>query len=163
MTQEITSPTTRGISASLVHGSGSLAREYLSGWQRARAELTNLRQRLDQEMTRQRQRSRREVFDHLIPLADNFEAMVKHVPAEFHGHAWTDGVLHIARQLEQLMSEQGINHIEAINQPFDPARHEAIAQVTQADAASGTVVEVVQSGYMFGDQVWRPAKVKVAK
>jgi molecular chaperone GrpE len=134
----------------------------LAGWQRARADLDNFRRRLGEQNNSERHRLKKEILSSLLPLADNFQAMTDHVPAEFERNAWTDGVRHVARQLDQLLADLGVTPIEALNKPFDPVRHDAVSSVKQPDAATGQVIEVIQPGYIFHGEVIRPAKVKVA-
>ena len=151
------------INASQAHCHNSKLREYLSGWQRARAEVMNLQSRMSQEEERHREKVTKEVTHELLALSDNFQAMVKHVPEELSGHPWTQGVLHIARQMEGILEDFNIKTIEAEGQQFDPNLHEAIEQTSETKLATGTVIEVLQPGYLMGSEVIRPAKVKVAK
>jgi molecular chaperone GrpE len=138
------------------------AAQYLAGWQRARAELDNARRRMQESRESDRARIQREFLRELLPLADNFQAVVSHVPDDQKGNPWADGVLHVARQFEQLLADFGILPIKALGRPFNPAEHDAIESVRQRGASSGQVVEVIQQGYTFRDEILRPAKVKVA-
>ncbi len=140
----------------------SKEQEYLEGWQRERAELQNFRKRTQEQALRNNQQALKAVLEPLLPVVDNFQAMMKHVPLELERQAWVAGVLHIARQVEQLLSEYGVRTIEALGQPFDALRHEAIESVVVAGTPSGQVVEVVTPGYLVGDEVIRPARVRIA-
>lgn len=137
--------------------------EYLAGWQRERAELQNFRKRMQEQAVRGQQAALRAILEPLLDLADNFQAMVRHVPPALEQDAWVAGVLHIARQLDGLLADYNVRVIEAMGQPFDPARHEAIEHEQREGVPSGHVVEVVSRGYQLGDEVLRPAKVKIAK
>lgn len=137
--------------------------EYLAGWQRERAALQNFRKRLQEHSLASQQQALRTVVQPLLLVADNFQAMVRHVPPELKGNAWVTGVLHIARQVEQLLREYGVHVIDALGQPFDPSRHEAVGHVTKDGVTSGHVVEVVSPGYRLGEEIIRPARVKVAE
>ena len=151
------------IHATTVHGqTASRAQEYLVGWQRARAELDNFRKRAVAERSLELTRARAAVIEPLLTLSDNFAAMSQHVPAELADNAWAEGVLHIARQLETLLADYGVERIAPAGQPFDPTQHEAIEQVEQPNQTSGLVIEVVQAGYRVGERVLRPAKVRIA-
>ena len=151
------------INATQLHGSKVKENEYLDGWQRSRAELANLQKRLVGEQVQQRQKVTREITGELLTLADNFQVMTRHVPEELAENSWTTGVLHVARQLTQLLEEFGITLIEAKGQNFDPKFHEAVEQTSKTKLSTGSIVEVIQAGYQIGDEVVRPAKVKVAK
>lgn len=148
--------------SSEIHGV-SKAREYLSGWQRARADLDNFRRRVHQEQQQQNEQVKRRLIYDLMPLVDNFRAVAIHLPAELKDNVWAQGVLHVTRQLEQLLQQYDVVPINEAGQPFNPVLHEAVATVEDETAGSGLVVEVMQAGYRIGDQVIRPAKVKVAK
>jgi molecular chaperone GrpE len=60
------------------------------------------------------------------------------------------------------MADEGVTEIAALGEAFDPALHEAVAVVHDADAKSGTIVGVTQRGYLYGGRVLRPALVRVA-
>jgi len=150
------------VHSSQIHGFNQ-ALEYLSGWQRARAELDNFRRRVQQEQAQQAQQAKRRLIYDLMPLVDNFRAITMHLPPSLQDDVWAQGVLHVARQLDQLLSQYDVVPINQSGQPFDPVLHEAVATVKNKAVSSGYVVEVLQSGYKLGEQVIRPAKVKVAK
>jgi molecular chaperone GrpE len=65
-------------------------------------------------------------------------------------------------QLEELLKGEGLSTVPAVGQPFDPHVHEAIEQVESAEYPEGVVVEEVRRGYMLGDEMLRPARVKVS-
>lgn len=147
----------------IVHSAtGVSAQEYLAGWQRARAELKNLQAQVQQTQLTDRVRAQRQALEPLLQVADNMRAIITHVPTELSEHDWVAGVLHVARQLEQVLTAQGVDYIDAVAEPFDPRHHEAVERVAAADQPAGTVVEVVQRGYRLGETVLRPARVKVA-
>ena len=137
--------------------------EYLAGWQRERAELQNFRKRMHEQATREQRQALRAVIEPLLGVADNFQAMTRHVPKELEENAWVTGVMHIARQVEQLLTEYGITLIEAQGKAFDPSQHEAVEEVADSHAPSGQVVEVIMPGYRLGEDVIRPARVKIAQ
>lgn len=151
------------IHATQTHGVPSAAEaEYLAGWQRARAELDNFRKRITAQQQEYGQQARAAAVASLLVLADNFQAIVKHVPPELEPHSWTQGVLHVARQFEQLLQGYGVALIAETGVPFNPALHEAIAQVKQKEMESGLVAEIIQPGYKLGENVLKPARVKVS-
>ena len=74
------------------------------------------------------------------------------------------GVEMVRQQFLQRLEGLGIKPLEPLNQPFDPARHEAVTTVpTSAAGDEDTVVGIVRRGYMIGDEVLRPAQVAVGK
>jgi molecular chaperone GrpE len=124
---------------------------------RTAAELENTRRRaaLDAE-SRARSRAMG-VAEKILPVMDAVDAALKHSPED-------EGIMSLARALKSSFDEIGITKIESVGQPLNPMLHNAI-QVIDApeNTASGTIVEEMQSGYMFGDTVLRTAMVVVAK
>jgi molecular chaperone GrpE len=151
------------LNSSQIHSSQSKKeKEYMSGWQRSRAELDNLKKRIAKQRTQEQQQIKKEMVESLLSLSDNFQAMVDHVPEELVDNAWTKGVLHISRQLEQLLDSYGVTPIKAMNHSFDPNVHEAVEHTKVKSKKTGKVIEVIQTGYTINNEVIRPAKVKVA-
>jgi molecular chaperone GrpE len=74
-----------------------------------------------------------------------------------------DGVKLVLRQFTSALERFDVKSFAAVGQPFDPARHEAIAQVESADQPAGTVVNEMQRGYLVGTRLLRPAMVAVAR
>jgi molecular chaperone GrpE len=73
------------------------------------------------------------------------------------------GVVATDRILTQILNRFGIEEIDARDRPFDPMKHEAVMETDQADRSPGTVVDVLENGYMLRDRLLRPARVVVAK
>ena len=123
---------------------------------RMAAELENTRRRaaLDAE-SRARTRSM-SVAEKILPVMDAVDAALKHAPDDA-------GIQSMARALESAFAQIGITKIESVGEPLNPMFHNAIQVVESEDAASGTIVEEMQTGYMFGDTVLRTAMVVVAK
>ena len=145
-----------------LHGGPSPKEQsYLDGWQRTLAELKNFQQRTREQYVSQNIQVKRQLLEPLLQLADNFQAIVAHMPTEFKDNAWAQGVLHVARQFDQVLTDYQLKKIGAAGEVFDPTKHEAGEHVPGA-TESGAVVEVVQVGYQLDDTVMRPAKVKVA-
>lgn len=139
------------------------AREYLEGWKRARAELVNYRAQVVAQQANGRASLTKAVVQALFPLADNFQSMITHTPPEFQGHSWVQGVTQIAKQLDTIFEGLGVERMNLGEEKFDPSRHEAVVEVALEGVTPGTIVEVLQAGYMLGEHVLRPARVKVAK
>jgi len=146
-----------------LHGAGASSKEqeYLEGWKRARAELVNYRQRVEASGAQASEAMKRALLEPLMSIADNFQAITQHVPPEIEEHAWTQGVLHVARQFDQLLREYGLTVIGKAGEPFDPRRHEAVKEVPAEEHTQHTVAEVTHRGYQIGETVIRPAKVTV--
>lgn len=123
---------------------------------RMAAELENTRRRaaLDAE-SRARIRSMG-VAEKILPVMDAVDAALKHTPDDA-------GIQSMARALESAFAQIGIVKIESVGQPLNPMFHNAIQVVDGGDMQSNTIVEEMQTGYMFGDSVLRTAMVVVAK
>ncbi len=136
--------------------SESKEQEYLRGWQQAQADLANFRKRMHEEQAHMSVRAKAGMLEALLPIADNFRAIAAHAPEELKNNPWAQGVLHVARQVEQLLSELGVEIISQTGIPFDPHIHEAVA------GEGELVSDVVQAGYRLGEKVLKPAKVRVS-
>jgi molecular chaperone GrpE len=132
---------------------------YLDQLQRTLAEFANYRRRVEQERTRARALATRGILTQLLPLMDDLRRALANVPKEQSGTSWVQGVQFIEKKLAALFEREGITEIDAVGHPFDPALHEAVA--TEEGSTQNIVNEVYQSGYRLGDQILRPAMVKV--
>jgi molecular chaperone GrpE len=132
---------------------------YLDQLQRSVAEFANYRRRVDQERTKARELATRDILTQLLPIMDDLKRALENAPDDQVESAWVQGVQFIEKKLTGLLERSGVSPIEAVGQPFDPAVHEAVA--TEPGSSQNFVVEVYQTGYKQGEQVLRPAMVKV--
>ncbi|HVO69509.1 MAG TPA: nucleotide exchange factor GrpE [Aggregatilineaceae bacterium] len=139
----------------------TLAAEYLDSLQRERASFQNYRKRVERERAEQAELQTSRLLLKLLPILDDFDRAMAAIPQGERGQ-WFDGVALIQRKLERFMADEGVTEIAALGEAFDPALHEAVAVVHDADAKSGTIVGVTQRGYLYGGRVLRPALVRVA-
>jgi len=137
--------------------------EYLDGWQRAVAEFVNYKKRIEREREQMHQNAVGNVVRHYLDVVDDLNRALKNRPAQGDGAKWADGIELIYRKLLTNLEAEGVTLIEGQGQPFDPNRHEAISQEPNADHESGAIIEVVQNGYLLGERVLRPARVRVAQ
>ena len=123
---------------------------------RLAAELENTRRRaaLDAE-SRARNRAMG-VAGKILPVMDAVDAALKHNPDDA-------GIQSMARALESAFAQIGITKIESIGEKLNPMFHNAIQVVESPDAETNTIVDEMQTGYMFGDTILRTAMVVVAK
>jgi len=133
---------------------------------RAIADLDNARKRGKQAILEARAQAVAGVLLDLLGLADNFERALETARARPQAPAKTravyDGVALIYRQLLEILERRGVKPIAAVGEPFDPSRHEAVAQIPATeDQKDGTVALEMQKGYLLGNQVLRPSKVGV--
>lgn len=138
----------------------SKAAEYLDGWQRAQAEFSNYKKRIEREHSATAEMMRAQNIKKFLPVIDDMERALANRPAD--AEAWVSGIELIYRKLTSILDSEGVTRIEAAGQPFDPNLHEAIAQEPSDVVESGHVIDVVQAGYMLGERVIRHALVRVA-
>lgn len=127
--------------------------------QRERADAVNLRRRHETEMAAVRTRIKSTVVHDLLPVIDNFERSLKHVPADLVEHDYIKGVQGIVKQFEKTLTDLGVERIKTVGEPFNPELHEAVS----AEEGDGpeVVSEELQAGYKIGDDVIRHAMVRV--
>jgi len=136
---------------------------------RALAEVENVRKRLERERDEARIYSVTRFAREMLTVADNLTRALAALPDGARAKtddalkAVLDGVDATARELNAALARHGVKPIEAEGQRFDPNLHQAIAEVPSRDAQPGTVLSVVQPGYLIGDRLLRPAMVTVAK
>ncbi len=136
---------------------------------RSFAEMENLRKRTSREIADSRQYAVTSFARDMLNVADNLKRAIAAVPSELRegGNkavtAFLDGVEVTERGLEQTLGKFGVKAIEAKGEKFNPEFHQAIYELETAEVPPGAVAEVVQTGYVIGDRVLRPAMVAVAK
>lgn len=139
------------------------AQEYLDGWQRERAEFANYRKRVENQLKDSYQNASLDLLKKFLPIIDDFERAMTSVPPEFADQSWLNGITLIHRKFQKILDDYGVQAVDPVGQPFDPNRHEAIGADDSADGKSGHVTQTLQKGYVYGDQVLRPAMVRVAR
>ena len=97
----------------------------------------------------------------LLGLADDFERALAYVQNSPQSVA--EGLQALQRRLGQILSTYGVIPFESVGQPFDPMRHEAIGTVQSDQHAAGVVFDEVSRGYAMGDDILRPARVRVVQ
>lgn len=139
------------------------AEEYLGALQRERADFNNFRRRTEQEREAMLGLAGEGLIRKVLALADDFDRAVEARPAALSDDPWAEGVAAIDRKLRLLLDSEGVSPIDASpGRAFDPAEHEAIANVPGSGHPEGAIVEEVRRGYRLRDRVIRPALVAVA-
>lgn len=128
--------------------------------QRERADAENLRRRHDEQMAGLRTSVKAQVIKDLLPIIDNFERALKHVPEDLQDNAYIKGVEGVVRQFEKTLSDIGVTRIAGAGAPFDPHLHEAVS-MEDGNGGEEVVSEELQAGYQLGDTVIRHAMVRV--
>lgn len=128
--------------------------------QRERADATNIRRRHDEQLASLRVSTKAHIVKDLLPIIDNFERALKHVPEELADNDYIKGVQGVVKQFEKTLGDIGVERIKTLGEPFDPHIHEAIS-MEEGESGEELVTEELQSGYRLGDDVIRHAMVRV--
>ena len=128
--------------------------------QRERADSMNIRRRHDEQLAGLKTVIRAQVVKELLPVVDNFERSLKHVPEDLANNDYVKGVQGIVNQFEKTLAGIGVQRIQTVGHPFDPRVHEAVT-MEDGDGTEEVVSEELQSGYSLGDEVIRHAMVRV--
>jgi molecular chaperone GrpE len=158
-----------------VEGEAVLASSEPAGVEELRAELQqeqdrHLRTRADYESYRRRverdrgvavRHAKRELLLALADLADGFDRALAHVDGS--PEAVTAGLYGMRRRLGSLLEAEGVTSFESVGHRFDPTRHEAMATVRIVGGVPGTVAYADNPGYLWNDQLLRPARVRVTE
>lgn len=136
--------------------------ELTEALQRERADAVNIRRRQEEQITSLKNLVKTQVIEDLLPVIDNFERALKHVPKDLEGNEYIKGVQGVVKQFEQTLSNMGIEKVKTIGEVFDPALHEAVG-IEDGDGEVEVICEELQPGYRLGDTVIRHAMVKVKK
>ena len=130
---------------------------------RERADLENLRKRFQKEKEDLFKYGNENLILEILPSVDNLERALEHASGDICTSAINEGVRMTLTMLLTTLKKFGVTPIEAKGTLFDPAFHQAMAQVETADQEPNTVVQEFQKGYLLNDRLLRPAMVTVAK
>ncbi len=136
---------------------------------RALAEAENIRRRAEREKAEASQYAVTKFARDMLGIADNFARALAACPpsvretADPQVKAVLDGIEATDRQLLAALERYGVKPVDTADGKFDPNLHQAIAEVPGNGKPAGSIVDVVQSGYMIGDRLLRPAMVTVAR
>jgi molecular chaperone GrpE len=136
---------------------------------RTLADMENLRRRTEKEVRDGREYAITGFARDLLSVGDNLGRAVAAVPEELRQTAdetiksLIEGVDLTSRELAKTLEKHGVKKLEPLNGRFDPNVHQAMFELPNPEVPSGTVVQVLQDGYVIGDRVLRPALVGVAK
>ena len=134
---------------------------------RLQGELDNLRRRWEQRFETETTGARHEILRDMLPLADHLEMALQHENArleEAEGEDDSEYARSLRATLQAFLNtlkRYQVTPIEAKGTPFDPELHEAVGRINEGEMPSGTVAEVLQTGYVEGDKLLRPARVLV--
>jgi molecular chaperone GrpE len=133
----------------------------------AQAETQNVRRRLEQEKQTAATYAATGFARDMLSVKDNLDRALAAVPEDLRQDermkALIAGIEATGRELETVFQRHGITRVEALGQPLDPHRHQAMVEIPSGEAEPGTIVQEMQAGYMIKDRLLRPSLVGVAK
>ena len=148
-----------------------LKNEYLTGWQRERADLLNYKREEMERIGEILKYADVGLILKILPILDNFEIAARQTFALQNKSSQEkenidkviQGFLQIKIQLEEFLKNQGVEKIKSVGEKFDPNFMEVVETVEAKGKASGIVIEEIQKGYKINGRLLRPAKIKVIK
>ena len=133
------------------------------------ADMDNMRKRTEREVADARVYGISNFARDILGVADNMHRAMAALDDELRAKAdeptkvLLEGVELTERELMNVLEKHGVKRIEPLGQKFDPNRHQAMYEIEDASVPAGSVIQVMQAGYLIGDRVLRPALVAVAK
>ena len=138
--------------------------ELMLDLQRTRADFENYRKRVETEKQAAREAGQSAAVLKLLPVIDNIERAITHVPAELAGNTWAEGVVKLVKNLEKSLESLNLTRIDAKpGTPFNPELHEAIQFDEDATGEPEVLAEELQAGYLLAGRPVRHAMVRVTK
>lgn len=136
--------------------------EYLDRLRRAVADYQNLQNRTSRQRAEASEEGVARIVRELLPVIDNLTRAIEATQESDNIEKLLEGLGIIEHQLKTTLQEFGVEAVEAIGKPFDPAVHEAMLQEPSSEHAPNTVVREFLRGYTHKERVLRPSKVSVA-
>lgn len=133
-----------------------------SRYLRLQADYDNFRRRTREEKSQERKLRAQDLIQDLLPVLDNFKRALEIETTNEETQSLKQGLEMVYRQFFDALKKEGVEEVEALNQPFDPNLHQAVMQEDTEGVEPNTVVAVFQSGYSLNGRVIRPAMVKVS-
>lgn len=129
--------------------------------QRSRQEMEQQRRRHTRDQDELRKSAAEDLLRQLFPTLDHFHMAIEAVSQGGEPEAHLRGILMMHRELDEVLRRNGFKPIEALNQPFDPRHHDAVAAEADATKPDGVVLRILRPGYLLNDKPLRPAMVVV--
>lgn len=129
---------------------------------RTRAEMDNVRKRMNRERDEERRYAVMPLVAELLPAIDNLHRALAAADQERNLDALLQGMQMVSRQLDDILARHDVKAITAVGQPFDPNLHEALQQIPSADHPPMTVLQEYERGFQLHDRIIRPSKVIVS-
>lgn len=138
--------------------------ELMLDLQRTRADFENYRKRVELEKQAAREAGQSAAVLKLLPVIDNIERAIAHVPAELANNPWAAGVAKLVKNLEKTLEGLNLVRIDArAGTVFNPELHEAIQFDEDAEGEQEIIAEELQAGYLLAGRPIRHAMVRVTR
>ncbi|MEP6718373.1 MAG: nucleotide exchange factor GrpE [bacterium] len=131
--------------------------------QQLQSETDETRQRLNKAADQRAHREKANFIAALLPVLDNLQRATEAAESGASAADVTEGVRRTAVSFENALAAAGVEPIESVGEPFNPELHEAVETAAVAPKDEGKVIEEYARGYKIGDQLLRPAHVKVGR
>jgi molecular chaperone GrpE len=128
---------------------------------REKAEIENQRRRLHRDLEQARRFANEKLLSELLPVYDGLESGLAVAGGDL--ASMREGISLTLKSLLKVAENHGMSQVDPLGQPLDPERHHAVSMVDAPESAPGTVVSVLQKGYVLNDRLLRPALVAVSK
>jgi len=135
--------------------------EYLDGWKRAKADYLNLKRESERKYQDLIKYANAGLILDILPVLDNLKLAIKHIPEDEKSLDWVKGIMHIKKQLEDVLKNLGIEEIKTVGEKFNPEFHEAVDNDKKA-GKEGIITKEAGPGYMMQGKVIQAAKVVVS-
>lgn len=132
---------------------------------RERADMENYKKRIERTYADLAKQGRKELILKVLSAVDNLERALAYEGGpnqEVDARNLATGLRMTYLQFKEILNSEGLKEVKCVGEPFNPALHEAIATETAPDKPEGEVLAEVQKGYTLGEELLRPARVKVA-
>lgn len=141
----------------------AMVEDYKDQHLRNQAELQNFKRRMTEEKIKDRQFANVDIMKKLLPVIDHLEAALENEGHKESFQPFLKGFQMIHKNLLEALTSEGLQVIEALEQPFDPSLHEAVMTEEHPSLPSQTVIQEFQKGYKFKDRLLRATMVKVSE
>lgn len=126
---------------------------------RTLADFDNYRKRVERDIESCSARGKKELIKDLLAVLDNLELALPQIADA----RYRQGVEMIYQQFAGLLRQHGLERLDSVGQPFDPYQHEAIGYLENSGLPLGFVAQELTRGYLFGEDLLRPARVRVSR
>lgn len=138
--------------------------ELTTDLKRVRADFENYRKRVDEEKAAARTAGAEGATRELLPVIDNIERAIEHIPEDISSHPWVKGIGGLIKQLDKTLGGLGVNRIDAqAGTVFNPELHQAVQMNEEAEGDQEVIESELQAGYTLRGRVIRHAMVRVTR